>query len=121
MKIKYVQLKANSQFGKFILPYLETHHIDFSDYNEENEDAGIDGMVIFNENQQVIRDIEEIKISFDRNQKPVHNIDINGTLQVAKSNLDLWLERNRCKTVLFVGTDGLVKNPNLERLFSNLK
>lgn len=121
MKIKKIQLRIGSQFGKFIVPYLETHHLEFSDYNSDNEDTGIDGMVIFNENQQVHKDIDDIKSSFDRNQKPVHNIDINGTLQVAKSNLDLWLERNRCKSVLFVGADGLVKNPNLERLFRNLK
>jgi hypothetical protein len=49
------------------------------------------------------------------NQKPTLNIDINGTIMVAVSNLDLWVERNRCKKIMMIGSNDLLKNPNLER------
>jgi hypothetical protein len=123
MKIDCIYLKSSSQFGNFLAPWLQARNLNSLDYTNKSEDAdeGIDGMVIFSENQEVGRELEEIKASFDRRQKPVHKIDINGTVMVAVSNLDLWLERNRCKKVLFVADDSLVKNPNLERLFTQLK
>lgn len=123
MKIDCIYLKSSSQFGNFLAPWLQARNLNSLDYTNKSEDAdeGIDGMVIFSENQEVGRELEEIKASFDRRQKPVHKIDINGTVMVAVSNLDLWLERNRCKKVLFVADDSLVKNPNLERLFTHLK
>jgi hypothetical protein len=93
--------------------------LEFSDKNDE-ADAGIDGLVIFNENQEVDRDILEVREMFDNKQKPVHKIDINGTLMVGISNLDLWIERNRCKKVLFIGADSLIGNVNLERYLQNL-
>jgi hypothetical protein len=123
MKIDCIYLKTNSQFGQYLSPWLQERNLNSSEYKNKIEEAdeGIDGIVIFSENQQVDRDTEELKNAFDRRQKPVHKIDINGTVMVAVSNLDLWLERNRCKKVLFVGDDVLVKNPNLERLFNHLK
>jgi hypothetical protein len=50
----------------------------------------------------------------------VHKIDINGTLMVGVSNLDLWIERNKCKKVLIIGADSLIENPNLERYLERL-
>ena len=49
------------------------------------------------------------------NQKPTLHIDINGTIMVAISNLDLWIERNRCKKIMIIGSNELVKNPSLDR------
>jgi hypothetical protein len=34
---------------------------------------------------------------------------------VAISNLDLWIERNRCKKIMIIGSNELVKNPSLDR------
>jgi hypothetical protein len=123
MKIDCIYLKSNSKFGQFLSPWLQERNLTSADYKNKIEEAdeGIDGIVIFSENQEVDKEDEDLKNAFDRRQKPVHKIDINGTLMVAVSNLDLWLERNRCKKVLFVGDEALVKNPNLERLFNQLK
>jgi hypothetical protein len=122
MKIESVYFKSNSLFGNFIGPWFTNRNINSQEYTNKSEDAddGIDGLVIFSENQEVDRDILEVKASFDRRQKPVHKIDINGTVMVAVSNLDLWIERNGCKKILFLGPDNMVKNPNLERLFNSL-
>lgn len=122
IKIDCIYIKNSSSFGQFIAPWVQERNLNSSDYLNKTEEAddGIDGIVIFSENQEIDRETEEIKNAFDRRQKPVHKIDINGTLMVAISNLDVWLESNRCKKVLFVGDDSLVKNPNLERLFTHL-
>jgi hypothetical protein len=39
---------------------------------------------------------------------------------VGVSNLDLWIERNKCKKVLIIGADSLIENPNLERYLERL-
>ncbi len=123
MKIENIYLKTNTPFATVTSSWLATRNIESLSYNNKSEDAdeGIDGLVIFSENQELDRDTEELKSAFDRKQKPVHTIDINGTLMVAVSNLDLWFERNKCKKVLFVGSDSMTKNPNFERLLDNLR
>jgi hypothetical protein len=123
MKIDKVYLKTNTPFANVTAAWLSTRNIESTPFNHKTEevDEGIDGLVIFSENQELDRDTEELKSAFDRKQKPVHTIDINGTLMVAVSNLDLWFERNKCKKVLFVGSDSMTKNPNFERLLDNLR
>jgi hypothetical protein len=34
--------------------------------------------------------------------------------------LDLWIERNKCRSVLILGADDLVGNVNLERFLDSL-
>lgn len=122
MKLDAIYLKSNSKFSQLLTLWANERNytiLEFSDKNDE-ADAGIDGLVIFNENQEVDRDILEVREMFDNKQKPVHKIDINGTLMVGISNLDLWIERNRCKNVLFIGADSLIGNVNLERYLQNL-
>jgi hypothetical protein len=77
-----------------------------------------DSLLIFNQNQELTPDIQEIKTAYDKQQKPVHKIDINGTLMVGVSNLDLWVETNKCRRILVLGAEELVTNHNLER-YSN--
>lgn len=77
-----------------------------------------DSLLIFNQNQELTPEIQEIKTAYDKQQKPVHKIDINGTLMVGVSNLDLWVETNKCRRILVLGAEELVTNHNLER-YSN--
>lgn len=123
MKLDKIYLKTSSRFSGFLTNWANEKNYSLAEYSEKNDDSdeGIDGLVIFNENQEVERDILDIRAIFDNHQKPVHRIDINGTLMVGISNLDLWIERNSCKRVLFIGGDTLVDNPNLERYLTNLK
>jgi hypothetical protein len=91
--------------------------IDVLTFSEKEDNAlkVIDGLVIFNESKSLPKEIEEMERIAKNNQKPTLNIDINGTLMVAVSNLDLWVERNRCKKIMIIGSNDLVKNPNLDR------
>lgn len=123
MKLDTIFLKQNSKFSQHFTSWAEEKQYIVEDFNDKQEDpdTGIDGLVIFNENQNVEKELSEIRAMFDHKQKPVHKIDINGTLMVGISNLDLWIERNKCKKILVIGADNLLTNPNLERYLSNLK
>ena len=116
-------LKDNSRFSNYLTSWVNELNIEVLEFSSKNEDSeeGIDGLVIFTENQEVDKEILDIRSIFDKNQKPVHKIDINGTLMVGVSNLELWIERNGCKKVLFLGSDVMLDNPNLERYLANLK
>jgi hypothetical protein len=122
MKINKIVLRKNGPFTSLLADWSQDKSYEVTEFEEDLETAheGIDGLVIFNANQEIDKEISDIRIAFDKRQKPVHNIDINGTLMVGVSNLDLWIERNRCKSILIVGSDLLVGNPNLERYLSNI-
>lgn len=123
MKLDKIFLKDNSRFSNYLTSWVNELNIEILEFSIRNEDSeeGIDGLVIFTENQEVDKEILDIRSIFDKNQKPVHKIDINGTLMVGVSNLELWIERNGCKKVLFLGSDVMLENPNLERYLANLK
>ena len=90
---------------------------------KERYDAHIelfDSLLIVSENQSISKENWNLKSLFDKNQKPTYRIDINGTLNVAIANLELWLESNKSKNLLIVGKDEIVKNKNLDRFLEKL-
>jgi len=117
MKVDKIYLKAGSKLSEKISVWAANRSEEVltfgNDKNESFED--IDAMLIFNENQTANKEILEIKELFDKQQKPIHKIDINGTLMVGLSNLDLWIEQTKCKKLLVIGAEELIKNPNFER------
>jgi hypothetical protein len=122
MKLDKIFLKNNSRFSNLLTNWANQRNYEVEEFTEKKEDpeAGIDGLVIFNQNQSLDKEIAELRDLFDHKQKPVHKIDINGTLMVGVSNLDLLIERNKCKKVLIIGADSLIENPNLERYLERL-
>jgi hypothetical protein len=123
MKLDKIFLKNNSRFTHLLSAWANDRNYQLDEYSDKSEgsDEGIDGLVIFTENQEMDKDLNEIRSYFDNNQKPVHKIDINGTMMAGVSNLELWVERNRCKKVLFIGAETLLENANLERYLMNIK
>ena len=117
MKVTKVYIQTNSAFADKISEWLIKKKIDVLTFSEKEDNAlkVIDGLVIFNESKSLPKEIEDMERIAKNNQKPILNIDINGTLMVAVSNLDLWVERNRCKKIMIIGSNDLVKNPNLDR------
>lgn len=122
MKLDKIFLKSNSRFSHYLTAWANERNYALDEYSDKNEDSeeGIDGLVIFTENQEMDKDLSEIRSYFDNQQKPVHKIDINGTLMAGVSNLELWVERNRCKNILLIGAESLLENPNLERLITKI-
>jgi hypothetical protein len=120
MKVTKVYLQTESLFSNKISEWLRKKKIDILTFqpNEDNALKVIDGLVIFNESKTLTKELDEMERLAKTNQKPTLNIDIDGTLMVAVSNLDLWIERNRCKKIMILGSDNLVKNPNLERFLA---
>jgi hypothetical protein len=117
MKVTKVYVQTNSIFAQKISEWLIKKKIDVLTFSEKEDNAlkVIDGLVIFNESKFLSKEIDEMERIAKNNQKPTLNIDINGTLMVAVSNLDLWIERNRCKKIMMIGSNDLVKNSNLDR------
>jgi len=117
MKVTKVYVQTNSAFAERITEWLIKKKIDVLTFSEKEDNAlkVIDGLVIFNESKSLSKEIDEMERMAKNNQKPTLNIDINGTIMVAVSNLDLWVERNRCKKIMMIGSNDLLKNPNLER------
>ena len=120
MKVTKVYVQTNSVFAEKIAEWLKKKRIDVLTFSEKEDNAlkVIDGLVVFNESKSLPKDIDEMEQIAKNNQKPTLNIDINGTLMVAVSNLDLWVERNRCKKIMIIGSNDLVKNSNLDRFLS---
>ena len=123
MKVDTIYLRSNTIFSKKVSKWLNNKGIDPLSLGEDKRNNAIstlDGLVIFNENQHLPKDIEYLKIQFDQNQKPVYKVDINGTLRVGVSNFALWIEQNKCKKMMLAGSDQLADNPNLERYLLNM-
>lgn len=123
MKVDKIFVRSSSKFADLISKWAvekSNEVITVSDkFNEVFEE--MDSILIFNENQNISKDILEIKAIFDKQQKASHKIDINGTLMVGLSNLELWIERTKAKRMYIAGNDELLSNPNLERYLNAIK
>ncbi|MFN5506184.1 MAG: hypothetical protein ACK48O_05540 [Flavobacteriia bacterium] len=122
MKVSSISLFASTKFSSKIQNWAakvagEVHLI--SDKTDDFFDH-TDSLLIFNQNQDLNQDILEIKARCDKQQKPVHKIDINGTLQVGITNFDLWLDSTKAKNLLVIASEELADNPNLERYLDAL-
>lgn len=123
MKVDKIFVRSSSKFADLISKWAvekSSEVITVSDkFNEVFEE--MDSILIFNENQNIAKDILEIKALFDKQQKASHKIDINGTLMVGLSNLELWIERTKAKRMYIAGNDELLANPNLERYLNAIQ
>ena len=122
MKLDNIFLKADTPFSQSIYAWSEenantVNHV--KDRYDINMDL-FDSLLIVSENQSISKENWNLKSLFDKSQKPCYRIDINGTLNVAIANLELWLDSNKSKNLLIVGKDEIVKNENLERFLDKL-
>jgi hypothetical protein len=117
MKVATIYLLAANQFSSAIQNWATSKAQDLIIAQEKPADffEATDSLLIFNQNQELSTEILEVKELFDKQQKPVHKIDINGTLRVGITNFELWLETNKVKSLLILGSEELTSNPNLER------
>lgn len=120
MNINIIYLRPGSEFSKFITAWASKIGIQTEDYNDQVEGLGAEGLLLINENQDIEKDIEDLHNQFYKKHYPTQKIDVNGTLQVAVSNFNIWLKNFECEEILIIGSNNLVKNDNLERFFDSL-
>jgi hypothetical protein len=123
MKFDKVYLKGGSKFSELVSTWVadKSNEIIFVTDKFLDQFSDMDSLLIINENQNLHKEIQEIKSHFDKQQKAIHKIDINGTLMVGLSGLGLWIESTKVKRVYIVGSDELLQNPNLERYLNTIQ
>ena len=97
MKVASIYLLAGNQFSSAIQNWANSRAQELILAQEKPADffESTDSLLIFNQNQELSAEILEVKMLFDKQQKPVHKIDLNGTLRVGITNFELWLETNK--------------------------
>lgn len=121
MSLKTVYIKPNSEFSTYIRTWAEQIGVTVEEYEVRmNEDQQADGLLLINENQDIPRELYDIHTYFDDRHIPTQKIDVNGTLQVAISSMQMWLKNFKCQKVLIMGSDNLIKNDNLDRFFNRI-
>ena len=121
MKLELIYLKPDSTFSLHIEEWAKNRGIETMEYDLKSEEIVVDGLLLINENQTIEKEMEEIHTLFDMKHIPTQKIDINGTLQVALSNYQMWQSNFKCKSILILGSDNLIKNKNLDRFLSKIK
>jgi hypothetical protein len=117
MKVATISLLASNKFSSKVQSWAASVATEVLSVSDKNADffESTDSLLIFNQNQELGQDILEIKARYDKQQKPVHKIDINGTLRVGITNFDLWLDSTKSKNLMVIGAEELADNPNLDR------
>lgn len=120
MNLKSIYLKANSTFSSCIQEWAEKNGVQTEEFDFKTEELTVDGLLLINQNQDLEKEMDDLHSLFDKKHISTQKIDINGTLQVAVSNFQLWLRSNKCKNILILGSDELVKNENLDRFLNRI-
>jgi hypothetical protein len=122
MKIEKIFFEDNL-FGKTIQEWTATFNVETNLIESKSnfDIKSIDGLVVFHENHDLSKAHLDIMDLFATHQLGINKVDVNGTLSVAASSFELWIDRNKAKTILFIGEDSLVKNPNTPRFLSSIK
>jgi hypothetical protein len=120
MKLDTIYLQPDSVFSSYVADWAGKLDVEIVDYDIRSDEHNAEGLLLINENQDITRDLDDLHSLFDRRHVPTQKIDINGTLQVAISSFEMWLTNFKCKKILVLGSDNLVKNENLDRFFSTV-
>lgn len=122
MKIDKIYITSNSKFSTYVAEWADQAGIITEEYDiKDPKELENIGLLLINANQDSEKELVDFYNLFDKKHIPVQKIDVNGTLQVAVSNFELWLNNFKCKNVLILGSDSLVKNDNLVRFFERIK
>ncbi|XOV66551.1 MAG: hypothetical protein ACFHU9_13065 [Fluviicola sp.] len=119
MNLHTVLTRTDNGFGQRLAEWSASRGIAVEDFDPRSEDLP-DGLILINANQDFAREDIDLHDQFDKKHIPTQKIDINGTLQVAISNYNLWLSSNKCQRVLIIGSDELLQNENLDRFLEKI-
>jgi len=119
MNLNSIYLESESKFSKYITDWANRVGVNIVDYDQKAEELP-EGLLLINANQDIEKNHHDIHNMFDKKHIPTQKIDVNGTLQVAVSNMDMWISNYKCKNILILGSDSLMKNDNLDRFFARI-
>lgn len=122
MKLETIYVIENNKFGNAITEWAEDKRIQVVPTTQKKDDLSemVDGVVLFHENHNFSRDDDDIQTEMGRANIAVHKVDINGTLAATNSNFNMWLDRNRPKSLLILGGDVVSKNANLQSFLKGI-
>lgn len=120
MKLDTIYVQPDSVFSSYVADWAGKLEVEIADYDLRSNEHTAEGLLLINENQDIAKDLDDLHSLFDRRHVPTQKIDINGTLQVAISSFEMWLTNFKCRKILVLGSDNLVKNENLDRFFSKV-
>ncbi len=120
MRVETIYIKPDSAFSAQISEWANSLGIQVEEYDVKMEEHSAEGLLLINENQDIEKEMFDLHTLFDKKHIPTQKIDVNGTLQVAVSNFEMWLRNFKCKNILIMGSDKLVKNDNLDRFLNRV-
>lgn len=121
MNIDILYLKPETSLSTILNEWAAESGVVVEDYDVKMDEHIADGLLLITENQDLDRELDELHSLFDAKHLPTQKIDINGTLQVAVTNFNMWLRNNKCRKILMLGTDKVTQNENLQRFLDRIK
>ena len=121
MKLNTIYLKADSPFSSVLGEWAEKQGIATLEFDFKSDELEPDGLLLINQNQDIEKELDEVHTDFYKKHMPTQKIDINGTLQVAVSSFEMWLNNFKCQKILVLGSENLVKNDNLDRFLQRIQ
>ena len=121
MILETIYLKSDSTFSTIIAEWATSLGVQTVDYDFKSEEQQVDGLLLINANQDIEKDLDDIHSLFDLKHFPTQKVDVNGTLQVAISSFEIWLQKFKCKRLLILGSEKLAENENLTRFLVRLQ
>ncbi|MBW7867109.1 MAG: hypothetical protein H3C31_02155 [Brumimicrobium sp.] len=89
-------------------------------YRNEDENNLLQGIVLFHNNYEILREDEELINSLNKHNIPSHKVDLNGTLLATSANLERWLENNRPKSILLLGDKKVIDHEYLTNFLDKI-
>jgi len=118
MILKKILLRNAEGFDSIVFSWATQNRIDVEIFDGKlNLFDIVDGLVILHTDHNILREHHDLREAFIKKGKESHQVDINGTLGAAADSLKFWLENNRPKAILIVGSDQLAASPRLRNYF----
>ena len=121
MKIDKFYILSRGKFADTIKSWANDHQIEVVE--QMNGSAlydVIDGAILFHINHNISKELNELHKEIDMNNRPIHKIDVNGTLAATVSNFTMWIERNKPERILVLGGDEVENSNNLHRFLTSI-
>ncbi|MCO5269709.1 MAG: hypothetical protein M9897_12525 [Brumimicrobium sp.] len=122
MIIDSIYTISGSNFEKKIVSMSNEREITIhsTTYRNEDENNLLQGIVLFHNNYEILREDEELINSLNKHNIPSHKVDLNGTLLATSANLERWLENNRPKSILLLGDKKVIDHEYLTNFLDKI-